>query len=268
VKQKTKNLGHPQCRYHFDNFLLAADFQKIPSNNNLWMLQSPPSRSHSVNTTILILAQPRLLRVTPMIVNDEINKQANHDQTKRDRIQPVNLEMKYLNTDHGTPKVAREQTNVEKGSAAHAEHKRRDRVEDKEQQVKADDVTYDSSRPRGVLETLSVEDTSLSTVDEHAPERKHTYHLVHGTFANKELLQDVGEAIEGGAEKCEEVTFELVLGRELVCARDVVRYHEQADPTDTGKDSNYLRELVVDVEEDEGYDDDDYDGPKVDELRR
>src|SRR5215469_10152816 len=179
------------------------------------MFQSPPSRSHSVNTALLILAQPRLLRITPTIVNNEIDKQTQHDQTKRNGIQPVNLEMKYLNTDHGTPKVAGEQTNVEKGRAAHAKHKRGNGVEDKEQQVEADDVTYDGARPRRVPETRAVEDAGLGTVDEHAPEGKHAHHLVHWPLTDEKLLQDVGEAVEGGAEKREEVAFELVLGGEL-----------------------------------------------------
>jgi len=48
----------------------------------------------------------------------------------------------------------------------------------------------------------------------------------------------------------------------------VIRHHEQADAADAGKDADYLWELISDVEEDEGYDDDDYDGPKVDELCR
>ena len=230
------------------------------------MLQPPPSRSHSVNATLLIFAQPRLLRITPTIVNNEIDKQTYHDQTKRDGIQPVDLEMKDLNPNHGTPKVAREQTDVEKGGAAHAEHERRDGIEDEEKHVKADDVADDGARPRRVPEALAVKDAGLRAVDQHAPEREHAHHLVHGPLADEELLQHVGEAVEGGAEEREQVALELVFGGKLVCAGEVVRHHEQANAADAGEDADYLRELVADVEEGEGYCDDDYDGPEVDEL--
>jgi len=47
----------------------------------------------------------------------------------------------------------------------------------------------------------------------------------------------------------------------------MVRNHEQTDSSNACKNANYLRKLIADMKEDEGYDDDDYDCPKIDELR-
>jgi len=241
--------------------------QCIPSNHNFGMVQSPPCCAHSVNATLLVVTEPWLLRITPSIINNEINKQAQHDENKCNRVQPMYRFMEDLNSDNGAPKIARQQRNVHEGCAAHAEDERRNRVEDEQEDIEADYVSDDSARPRRIAKVGAIEDTGLGAVDDHSPERQHANDLVHGPLADEELLQDVAKAVEGGAQQREQVALQLVLRRELVRAREVVRHHQQADARHAREDAHDLRHLVPHVQEQERDHHHDHDRPEVDQLR-
>ena len=176
-------------------------------------------------------------------------------------------DVEHVDADDGAPEVARQQADVEERRAAHAEDQRRDAVEDEEREVEAGDVPADGGRPRGVAERGPVEDGRLGAVDDDAPEREHGDHLVRGALGHEELLQRVGEAVEGGAKQAEEVALELVLGGEVVGVRDLVRREEDAHAGDAGQDAADGGHAVAHVQREERDDDDDNDGPEVDQLR-
>jgi hypothetical protein len=115
-----------------------------------------------------------------------------------------------LSSDHDSPESARQQTDVEESSAAHAEDDGCKRVEDEQQQSVADNVSDDLSIPLCFLDRMAVEYGSLHAVDEHAPECELADDFVHGSLRDQELLECVAEAIESLSEQTEKISFKSV----------------------------------------------------------
>ena len=192
----------------------------------------------------------------------------NNNQHERNGIHPVNMQPKDLNPDRHAPEIARQQRDIEKGSRREAEQQRGERVEDEEHERVADDVADDLAVPGSAAEGRAVEDPGLRPVDQHAPEGELPDYFVHGPLGDEELFEAVAEAVEAGSEEGEEVTFQLVRGRVIVLAGDVVGGEEDAHAADTEEDAGVLREVVAHVEEDERNDDNNDNGPEVDQLGR
>lgn len=115
----------------------------------------------------------------------------------------------------------------------------------------------------------SVEDACLGAVDEHAPEGELADDFVEGPFGDEEFFGDVAHAVEGGTEEGEEVAFELVAAgdaAEAGAGGDVVAAEEDADSADADEDAGDLGDVVADLEDEEGEDDNNHDGPEIDEL--
>lgn len=72
-------------------------------------------RSDTSDTVLLVLTQPRLLGVTQHAAGQEVDDETDNDKDERNRVQVVDGVAKDLDTNGGTPKVASQERNVEKG---------------------------------------------------------------------------------------------------------------------------------------------------------
>ena len=180
----------------------------------------------------------------------------------------MNVQPKDPNPDCHAPEIARQQRDIEEGSGRKAEHQRGKRVEDEEHERVADDVADDLAVPGSAAEGRAVEDPGLRPVDQHAPEGELPDYFVHGPLRDEELFEAVAEAVEAGSEEGEKVAFQLVRGRVIVLASDVIGGKEDAHAADAEEDAGILCEVVAHVEEDERDDDNNDDGPEVDQLGR
>lgn len=115
-----------------------------------------------------------------------------------------------LGSDHDSPESARQQTDVEESSTAHAEDDGCQRIEDEQQQSVADNVSDDLSVPLCFLDRMAIEYGSLYAVDEHAPECELTDDFVHGSLRDQELLKCIAEAVKSLSEQAEEISLESV----------------------------------------------------------
>jgi len=192
----------------------------------------------------------------------------NNNQRERNGIHPVNMQPKDLNSDRYAPEIARQQRDIEEGSRREAEQQWGERVEDEEHERVADDVADDLAVPGSAAEGCAVEDPGLRPVDQHTPEGELPDYFVHGPLGDEELFEAVAEAVEAGSEEGEEVALQLVRGRVIVLAGDVVGGEEDAHTADAEEDAGVLREMVTHVEEDERDDDNNDNGPEVNQLGR
>ena len=175
-----------------------------------------------------------------------------------------------LDANHDPPEIPREQRNVEKGRRGEAEDHGRAGVEDQQAERVPDHVAADLAVvPRRCPVAVPIEDAAHRPVDDGAPEPQLAHDLVQRPLAHEELLRDVAHAVECGADEREEVALELVAARDAAEAGplgDVVGTEEDAHAADADEDADDLGGVVAHVEEDEGDEDDHYDGPEVDEL--
>nr|POE52330.1 hypothetical protein CFP56_70249 [Quercus suber] len=227
----------------------------------------PTRRSHPVIATLLVLAKPRLLRLAQNPLGAVIDKVSDHDQTKRDRVQIMYVVAKHLGADDDAPEIAGQETDVEESGGGHAEDQRGGGVEPSQDEGVAGEVAADVVVPDVIGVIGAVKDGALDADDQHTPEGQLAEDLVDGTFADEELLKDVGEPISSRADEREQVALNGVGRLPAVRARDVVRGHQDAEPAAAHQDANVLRDVVADFQEDQRDEDDDGDGPEVDELR-
>ena len=244
--------------------VISSDRQFAPNLN-------PPLRSpNAIDTSLLIPPQPRLPRLPQNTFPDEINDQSTDDANERDGIHPVYMQMKHLDSDRRAPKVPRQQGNVEEGRGRETEEDGGAAVEDEEQERVAGEVAADFAVvPDGIFILWSVENSRHGAVDEHAPEAELAYNFVQGSLGDEEFFRHVTHAVEGRADQGEEIPFQLIAARDAAEAGtlgDVIGAEEDADATDADEDADDLGRVVANVEEDEGNQDDHYDGPEVDEL--
>jgi len=108
----------------------------------------------------------------------------------------------------------------------------------------------------------------LRPVDQHTPEGELPDYFVHGPLRDEELFEAVAETVEAGSEEGEEVAFQLVRGRVIVLAGNVVGGEEDAHAADAEEDTGVLRDVVAHVKENERDDNNNDDGPEVDQMGR
>lgn len=230
----------------------------------------PPRRPQPVHAPLLAPPEPRLQRVAQHALAHKVNDQPADDAHKGDGVHPVDARVEDLDADDDAPEVAREQGDVEEGGRGEAEDEGGAGVEDEEAERVAGHVAADFAVvPDGRLVAVPVEDAAHGAVDDRAPEAQLAHDFVERSLAHQEFLRHVAHAVECGAHQCEEVAFELVAARDTAEAgtlRDVVGAKEDAHAADADEDADDLGGMVADVEENEGDEDDHYDGPEIDEL--
>lgn len=170
------------------------------------------------------------------------------------------------NTDDDTPKVGSKQGDVKEGSATHAQDEGSQRVKEGEAHSVSNDPTDDLTIPGGVLDGVTVKDGSDDAVDAHAKEAEESQDMMDGVLGDEPLLEDVADAVEGGAEQTKQVAFNHVDAGPAVGAGDVVRGEQDAHAAAGDEDAEDLEQLVADAQQEEGDDDDADDGPKVEQL--
>lgn len=232
------------------------------------LIDPPPGREESRDALLLVATQPGLARLAQDAAAEIIDKVADDDEHKRDRVHPVDVQVQRLDPDDHAPEVARQQGDVHERGRRQAEDEGRGRVEEGQAEGVADEVPGNLAVPVGGLEGGAVEDGGLDAVDHHAPEGELADDLVDGALADEVLLDDVGEAVESGGEQGEQVALDLAAAGIVaaVGAGDVVGGDEDAHAADADEDAEDLGVVVADVQQEEGDDDDDDDGPEVDQL--
>lgn len=220
------------------------------------------------DAALLVLAEPGLLGVAEQAAGQEVGDEPEDDADKGNGVEEVDRVAKDADANDDAPKVGGEEGNVEERGGAHAQDERCEGVEEGQAEGVADEPAGDLGRPVGLLEGLAVEDGGLDAVDNHAKEADEGEDVVHGRLGDEPLLEDVAGAVEGGAEQGKEVALERVGGLAVVGVGHVVGREKDAHAAAADEDSNDLEDLVADLEEEEGDEDDADNGPKVDELRR
>lgn len=180
----------------------------------------------------------------------------------------MDMVMEDTQSNDHTPKVSSQQTNVEESRRRKTEDNRGERVEDEEDERVSDFVPDDLAIPSRLRERFAVKDRGLNAVDDGAPESELADHFVHGTLGDSEFFEDVVQTVECGTCQREQVTLELIAGRNVaaVAAGDVVGCEQEAHTGDTDEDTSNLSPVVSHLEEDERDCDNDDNGPEVDEL--
>ncbi|TFB00587.1 hypothetical protein CCMA1212_007476 [Trichoderma ghanense] len=223
-------------------------------------------RAEASHAVLLVLAQPGLLGVAQHAAGEEVDDEADDDAHKGDGVQVVNNVAKDVDADDDAPKVGRQERNVKEGGAAHAQDEGREGVEDAQADGVAGEPAADGAVPVGVAEGLAVKDGGLDAVDEHAEEAHEGQDVVHGAFGHEPLLEDVGDAVEGGAQQAKEVALDHVDAGAAVGAGDVVRGQQDAHAAAADEDAEDLEELVAHAQQQERDDDDADNGPEVEQL--
>ncbi len=220
----------------------------------------------SINPFLLILPQPRFLRLSQNAFAQVVNKVSNHDQRECNRVHPVHPQMEYSNTDDHTPKVSRQKRDVLKSGAGKTVEDGNECVEDSQNERVADEIAADLPVPGSGVEGVAVEDGCLDAIDDHGPETELADDFVQWSATDEPLLVDVAETVEGCTEDSEEVAFELFAACDAADTGTVdgVRPEKHAHAADADDDTEDLCPVVADFEEEKGEEDDDDDGPEVD----
>ena len=237
------------------------------SDNHLGPLNPLPRRPQPRMALALILAQPRLQRIPQLTLPHKVNNLPEDNKHKRNRIHPMDAQVKNFDPNRNPPKTARQQRDIEKRRARQAKQQGREAVKQREYEGVPREIAADLRIPRCAAETRAVENARLRAHDEHAPPGELADDLIQRALCDEELFKDVAEAVEGGAEQGEEVALDGVGGAKGVGACDVVGGEDDAEPADAQQYAEDLRVVVAHAQEEEGDCDDDYNGPEVDELR-
>lgn len=219
--------------------------------------------SHAI---LLVVAQPGLLGVAENAAREKVDDEANDDADKGNGVEVVDGVAKDVDADDDAPEVGGQQGDVEEGGAAHAQDEGRQGVEDAQADGVAGEPAADGAVPVSLLEGRAVEDGGLDAVDDHAKEAHKGQDVVHGPLGDEPLLEDVGDAVEGGAQQAKEIALDHVDARAAVGAGDVVRGQQYAHTAAADEDAEDLEHLVAHAQQDEGDDDDADDGPEVEQL--
>lgn len=232
-------------------------------------IDNPPGSEKARNTPFLILPQPRLPRLAQDPSAQVIDQLADDDKHKGDGVHPMDVVMEDLDTDDHAPEVHGKHGDIEECRRRQAEEKRSQAVEKGQAQCVPDKVAADLAVPVSVAEGVMVEDAGLGAVDDHAEEGHLAEDFVDGAGADKVFFCGVGEAVEGCADQGEHVAFDLVAAGYVAVAGagDLVGGDQDTHAADAREDADDLGDVVADFEEEEGYHDDDGDGPEVDQLR-
>ena len=182
----------------------------------------------------------------------------------------MHMQVKHLDTDDHAPEIAREEGNVLERSGREAIQDGDERVEEEEDQRVASEIATDLAVPGRGVETMTVEDCGLDAVDDHGPEAELADDFVQWAAGDEPFLVYIVKAVECGAKEREEVAFELIARGDVpaIGAGDVVGCQEQAHAADAHEDTEHLGPVIAHLEEGEGDNDHDDDGPEVDQLRR
>ena len=144
----------------------------------------------------------------------------------------MDMQSKDMNAHNNSPKIPRQQSNVEERRTRHSKDNRRQGVEYEQQKSVADEVPTDRTVPDRRVEGTAVEDPGLSAVDEHAPEGELADDFVHRPLRNQELFDDIADAVEGSAQQDKQVTFDFgAAGSDTATIRagDVVACNQDAE---------------------------------------
>lgn len=237
-------------------------------DNRVGVLHPPPGGTNSINTILLIIRKPWLLSVAQNALCTVVDKVSSNNEHKGNGIHPVNCEVKDLDSHNDGPEIACQETNVEECCTGHAKYDWSKGVEDEQEESVADEVTSDSTVPGGVAKVTAVEDASLCAVDEHAPERQLTNDFVHRTLGDQKLFETIVKGVESCAEKNEEITLDLIDRGPGVCSVNVVACDEDPKAGAANQNAGVLRDMVSDLEEDEGKNHNHDDCPKANKLCR
>ena len=161
----------------------------------------------------------------------------NHDERERDRIHPVNMKVEDPNAYQYAPEVAGQEGDIEKCGRGESEQDGSQGIEERERECITDYIVSHRTRPCGITDGMPVEDGRLGPIDEHAPEAKLTDDLVQRPLRHQELLGQIRETIEGGAEQSEEIASNLVVGRSNVAARDTITGQQQSHSAYANQDA-------------------------------
>ena len=196
---------------------------------------------------------------------DELTEQ---DEAEGDRVHPVDRQPEDVDADDDAPEVGRQQRDVEEGRRREPQQHRHERVEERQAERVPDQVADHGPGPARVADRVAVEDGRLRAVDQHGPEPELAHHLVQRFLRHQELLRQVRQAVEGGAQQREEIAPHRVLGLAAVAAGDVVAAEQDAHAPDAHQDPHNLRPVIPHPQHDEREDHDDDNGPEVDQLGR
>lgn len=117
-----------------------------------------------------------------------------------------------------------------------------------------------------MLEGVAIEDRGSNPVDYDSEQAQHSEDFVHRALADEPFLEHVAEAIERCANEAEKVAFELGRRVTSIGACDVVGRKQDSHSSTADQDTGDLRPFVADAQEEERYDHDADDGPKVQQL--
>lgn len=230
------------------------------------MLDPPPRGADARHAIALLLAQPGLDLLRQRSLPQKVNDLAHENEHKGNGIHPVDAQVEDLDANGDAPEVARQQGDVEEGGRGEAEEHGGERVEEEQHERVARQVAADVCVPHGGAEAVAVEDARLRAVDQHAPEAELAHHLVQRALRHQKLLAHVGDAVQRGAQQREQVALERVERRGGPAGGQVVGPEEDAHAADAEQDADDLQPVVAHLEEEEGDDDHDDNGPEVDEL--
>lgn len=108
----------------------------------------------------------------------------------------MNRQMEHLDANRDAPEAAGQEGDVEEGGAREAEQDRRERVEEREDERVAREVSADFGVPVCGAEGGAVEDAGLGAVDQHAPESELPDDFVQRAFRDEPFFEDVAQAVE------------------------------------------------------------------------
>ena len=228
----------------------------------------PLGSSDPSHALLLVFAQPGLLGLSQHPLAQVIDKVADHDEHKRDRVQEVHMIAKNPQPDDHAPEIDGQQTDVEEGGRSKPIQYRNQAIEQRQNKRVSRQIAANLCVPHSSAESSAVEDAGLGPVDDHPPPPKLANDLIERTLADQELLGHVTQPVGGRAHQREQIALELAARRDVpaVGAGDVVGGEEDAHARDANEDANDLGPVVADAEEKEGDGYDDDDRPEVDQL--
>lgn len=124
----------------------------------------------------------------------------------------MDMVVEDLDADDDAPEVHGEHGDIEEGCRGEPEEERRHAVEQRETERIPREIAADGTVPGSRAERVTVEDTRLGTVNDHAEEGHLAEHFIYGPCADEVFLARVGEAVESGPDQGEHVPLDLVAG--------------------------------------------------------
>ena len=253
----------PGPNYLHDASTLSAHISPLYT---LHLSHLPLRAPKPINALLLILPQPRFLRLSQNSLTQVINEMTNHDQDERNRIHPVYPQMEDFDTNYHAPEIPCQKRDILERRAGEAVQNGNECVENSQNERVPNEVATDFPVPGRSGEGVTVENRCLHAVDDHRPKTKLANDFVEGSAADEPLFVDVAETVEAGAEDGEEIAFQLLAACDAADggAVDRVGPEKHAHAADADEYTEDLRPVVADLEEEKGEEDDDDDGPEVD----